>query len=153
MPNTYTQIHIHVVFAVQRRQALINKDWRNRLYQYIIGIVEGESHKVLSIGGTEDHIHLFIGLRPDQALSNLVQKIKGHSSRWINDNHLCPVTFSWQSGFGAFSYAKSQMPNVCSYIENQEQHHKKIPFVDEYKEVLKMFDVDFDERFIFKEII
>jgi REP-associated tyrosine transposase len=153
MANTYTQIHIQVVFSVQNRQSLIQKDWRNRLYKYITGIIKNNGHKLLQINGTEDHIHILIGLRPNQSLSELIKKVKQDSSLWVNNNRLTNNQFSWQAGYGAFSYAKPDVQNVIRYIQNQEIHHKKKTFIEEYKELLKIFNIDFNEEYIFKSVV
>jgi REP element-mobilizing transposase RayT len=152
MANTFSQIHIHVVFAVQNRISLINKDLQERLYQYIIAIIQKHGHKVLSIGGMPDHIHVLFGFRPTQALSNLMQEVKRDSSEWINQQRLVGGRFSWQEGYGAFSYSKSHVSQVAKYIETQEEHHRKKSFVDEYKKILKDFDLEYDERYIFQSI-
>jgi len=152
MSNTYTQIHIHAVFAVKNRQSLIKKEWQNRLYQYIIAIIHNHGHKVLSIGGMSDHIHIFFGFRPTQSLSDLMQNVKRNSSEWINKEKLIIGKFSWQEGYGAFSYSKSQIPRVIKYIENQETHHQKRTFVGEYVKILNDFGLQYDERYIFKQI-
>lgn len=152
MANTYTQIHIHVVFAVQNRVSCIGKTWQDRLYKYIIAIIQKRGHKVLAIGGMPDHIHILFGFRPTQALSVLMQEIKRDSSEWINKEKLVMGRFSWQEGYGAFSYSKSQLPAVCNYIESQEKHHKKRTFKEEYIDMLQKFDVDYNEQYIFKEI-
>jgi len=152
MPNTYTQIHIQVVFAVQNRQSLIQAPWQDRLYQYITGIIQSHSHKVLQIGGMPDHVHLLFGMRPTQALSELMKEVKGRSSTWINQNRLARGRFSWQEGYGAFSYTKKQVPQVIRYIKNQEQHHHQKTFLEEYHELLDEFDIDFDDRYVFKAI-
>ena len=149
MANTYTQIHIHTVFAVQNRISLISNDWQERLYKYIIAIIQKHGHKVLSIGGMADHVHILFGFRPTQALSALMQEVKRDSSEWINQNKLVMGKFSWQEGYGAFSYSKSHIPNVANYIENQEKHHAKQSFVDEYRKILDNFGVEFDQRYIF----
>lgn len=152
MANTYTQIHIQVVFAVQNRASVIHKSWQNRLYQYIIAIIQKHGHKVLSIGGMPDHIHILFGFRSSQALSSLMQEVKRDSAQWINKENLVAEKFSWQEGYGAFSYSKSQISKVCDYIENQEEHHKKKTFREEYIELLKEFEIDFDEKYIFYDI-
>ena len=153
MPNTYTQIHIQFVFAVKYRLALIATPWQNELHQYITGIIQNKSHKMLSINSMPDHLHMLIGFRPDANMSQLIQVVKSESSQWINDNHLSREKFSWQEDFGAFSYSKSHVPNVIQYIQNQEVHHRKQPFREEYISFLKAFDIDFDERYIFKELV
>ena len=153
MANTYTQIHIQVVFAVKYRQALIGELWKKRLYKYISGIIHNNGHKMLQINGMPDHIHILIGMRPVQALSDLIKLIKQDSSKWINQNGLVNRNFSWQQGYGAFSYSKSQLPVVINYIQNQEEHHKRITFINEYMGMLNAHSIKFDERFIFKSIL
>lgn len=152
MPNTYTQIHIHAIFAVKNRHALISKTWEQRLYQYITGIVQNHGHKLLAINGMPDHIHLLFGFRPTQSLSDLMRDVKGDSSLWINENKFLDRKFSWQEGYGAFSYSKSQIHAVATYIENQEQHHRKKSFIEEYVKILQEFEIEYDVRFIFKPI-
>jgi putative transposase len=152
MANTFTQIHIHAIFAVQNRISLISKTWEERLYQYITGIIQNHNHKLLSINGMPDHIHILFGMRPTQSLSDLMQDIKGDSYRWINENKFVAGKFSWQEGYGAFSYSKSQLSAVAEYIENQEQHHKKKTFIEEFKKILNHFNIEFDERYIFKPV-
>lgn len=151
MSNTYTQNHQHFVFAPKYRQALIDKDWQENLYKYISGIIQNNGHKTIIINGMPDHIHIVIGMRPTQSISDLLQDIKSMSSKWINDNKLCPKKFEWQSGFGAFSYSKSHLPKLINYVKNQEQHHKKRTFLQEYKQFLDLFEINYDKRFIFHE--
>lgn len=153
MANTYTQIHIQVVFAVQNRASLIGSNWKDELYKYMVGIIQNHGHKVLQINGMPDHIHILIGLRPTQALSDLMKQVKQDSSKWVNEKGYAQGKFSWQSGFGAFSYSKSDVPRLISYIHDQESHHKTVEFKDEYLKMLKVLDVDFEEEYIFKEII
>jgi REP element-mobilizing transposase RayT len=150
MANSYTQVYIHFVFAVFGRQNLIRPDWRERLYQYITGIVRKKGHKLISIGGVEDHIHILIGTKPDEPLSKIVQEIKANSSRFINENRLLRGKFEWQKGFGAFSYSRSQIPVVARYIDNQPEHHKRRTFKQEYIELLDRFEVEYDERYLFE---
>ena len=152
MANTYTQIHVHAIFAVQNRKSLIKIEWKDELYKYITGIIQNQGHKLLIINGMPDHIHILIGLRPVQSLSELMQDIKGCSSKWINQNSFVKGKFSWQEGFGAFSYGKSQLKDVIKYIENQEDHHKKRTFTEEYKKFLEKFEIEHDEKYIFKEV-
>jgi len=152
MANTYTQVHLHLVFAVKGRKSLIAKSWKDELYKYITGIIQNHNHKLLIINGMPDHLHILIGYRPTQSLSDLMQQIKGDSSKWINQNNLTKEKFEWQSGYGAFSYSKSQIADVITYIENQETHHKKISFKEEYINMLKKFEVEFNEQYIFEEI-
>ena len=150
--NTYTQIHIQLVFAVQNRESLILDSWRERLYKYMIAIIQNNRHKVLAIGGTADHVHILIGMRPSQSLSDLMQLVKGCSSKWINENRLANGWFSWQEGYGAFSYSKDEIPTIIRYIENQAEHHKQQDMVDEYKQMLEENEVEYDEQKIFKQV-
>ena len=152
MANTYTQIHIQAVFAVQNRHCLIDKVWKDELHKYMTGIIQNYDHKVLQINGMPDHIHILFGMRPTQSLSDLMQKVKQDSSKWINKNRFVKGKFSWQAGFGAFSYSKSQLPRVINYIQNQENHHKKKSFTEEYLDFLNEFDINFDDRYLFKPI-
>ena len=152
MANTYTQIHIQAVFCVQDRDCIIKRSWSDELYMYITGIIQNHGHKVLAINGMPDHIHVFWGMRPTQSLSDLLQDIKGSSSQWINQKGFVNGKFSWQEGYGAFSYSKSHVGNVIEYIKNQEVHHRKKSFVEEYRDFLKKIEIDFDERYIFKPV-
>ena len=151
MSDTFTQIHIHTVMAVKYREALIKPAWKDRLHKYIIGIVHNKGHKVLSINSMPDHLHLFFGFRPNQALSDLMRQVKGESSEWINKERLTPSRFRWQEGYGAFSYSRSQLQDVICYIEQQEAHHHKRTFREEYLDFLRKFEVPFEERYIFLE--
>src|SRR5258706_15439285 len=151
MTNSYTQIHIQFVFAVKYRAALIGKEWKERLHQYITGIFQDNKHKMLQINTMPDHIHIFIGMRPNQSISSLVQNVKTESSKWIKDNKFCKASFAWQEGYGAFSYSKSHVPDVIRYIQNQEAHHRKEKFLDEYRKLLKAFEIEYDDQYIFKE--
>lgn len=153
MANTYTQIHVQFVFAVKFRNGLIHASFKEELYQYISGIIKANNHKLLAINGMPDHLHVFIGMRPTQSISDLLQDIKGSSSKWINEKKFLKVKFEWQEGYGAFSYSKSHVKNVIKYIQNQENHHKKEFFREEYLKFLKVFEIEFDERYIFKEPI
>ncbi len=152
MANTYTQIHIQFVFAVKYRAALIENEWKGRLYQYITGIFQNNQHKMLQINGMPDHIHIFIGMRPHQSISSLIQNVKTESSKWIKEQKLCSGPFAWQEGYGAFSYSKSHVDNVIRYIQNQEIHHRKETFLDEYKRFLDAFEIEWDEKYIFKQL-
>lgn len=152
MANTYTQIHIHVVFSVQNRISLINKEWKERLYNYMIAIIQNHGHKVLSIGGMPDHVHILFGFRPTQSLSELMQITKRDSSEWINKNNFVKGHFSWQEGFGAFSYSKSQLSKVANYIEKQEIHHSKVNFQGEFRKILDDFGIEYNEKYIFTNV-
>jgi len=152
MANTYTQIHIQLVFAVQNRASLIKDSWKDEMYKYMTGIIQNKDHKMLQINSMPDHIHILIGLRPTQALDELVKVVKQESTNWINDQKFTPKKFNWQEGYGAFSYTKSDVPRVIKYIQNQENHHREIKFLDEYVEMLKVHEIDYDEKYLFKPI-
>ena len=152
MIKTYTQIHIQAVFAVKNRQSLIQNKWKNELYLYISRIIHNQGHRLLIINGMPDHLHIFFGMRPVQSLSDLLQDIKGDSSKWINKKGFPDKRFSWQESFGAFSYSKSHIPSVIQYINNQEQHHIKRTFIEEYIEHLEKFGIEYDPKYIFKPI-
>ncbi|MBK7160010.1 MAG: IS200/IS605 family transposase [Ignavibacteria bacterium] len=153
MANTYTQIHIQFIFAVKYRKGVILASWKDELYKYLTGIVQNNKHKMISINGMPDHIHLLAGIRPSQSISDLMKDLKGSSSKWINEKKFTKERFEWQEGYGAFSYGKSQVKNVISYIENQEKHHKRKSFKEEYLDFLKKFDVEFDDKYLFKDLI
>lgn len=152
MANTYTQIHIQAVFTVQNKDCIIQNIWKDELHKYICGIVQKNEHKLLAINGMPDHIHILFGLRPAQSISDLMQDIKGSSSKWINEKRFVRGKFSWQEGYGAFSYSKSEVPQIINYILNQTVHHKKKSFTEEYLEMLKQFEIDYDEMYIFKPV-
>ncbi len=152
MVNTYTQIHIQAVFSVQDRASLILTSWKDELYKYITGIIQNNNHKLLAINGMPDHIHILFGFRPIQSLSDLMQDIKGSSSKWINEKRFIRGKFSWQEGYGAFSYSKAEIPKIIQYINHQQEHHKRTTFIEEYLGLLKEFDIDYDDRFLFKPL-
>lgn len=150
MPNTYTQLYIQFVFAVRARESLIAKEWKNELYKYITGIVQNNKCKMLAINGVADHIHIFIGYKPTIAIPDLVKDIKLASGSWINDKRLTKCRFNWQEGYGAFSYRLRDINEICRYIQNQEEHHQKRTFRDEYIELLKDFAIEYDEKYLFE---
>ena len=152
MANTYTQIYMHIVFAVNSRKALINNEWKQELYKYMAGACKNRNHFVHAIGGTADHVHLLIGMSPTDSISQFVQSLKVQSSKWINDRFL-HGDFSWQSGYGAFSYSKSLVPAVRQYIENQEEHHKHVSFYDELVDILEKAGVDYNPDYIMKGFV
>ena len=152
MANTYTQLYVHVVFTVQDRLSMLKKEFQDRLYKYIIGILHNKKQTVIAIGGTEDHIHIFFGFTTTERVADLMQAVKRDSSKWLNENICAHKKFAWQEGFGSFTYSKTQIPNVVRYIENQEEHHKKKSFVDEYVDLLEKFEVKYDKRYIFKDV-
>jgi REP element-mobilizing transposase RayT len=153
MANTYTQLHIQYVFAVKYRASLIHNTWKQRFQEYMTGIFKSHGHKMLQLNSMPDHIHVFIGMRPHQSLSAVIQNVKTESSKWIKGKKFCSAPFAWQEGYGAFSYSKSQVNDVIRYIQNQEAHHKKETFLDEYRRLLKAFEIEYDEQYIFKEPI
>jgi putative transposase len=151
MPNTYTQLFIQFIFAVKHRQSLIHRSWKNQLYAYITGIVQNKGSKMLAINGMPDHIHFFIGYRPLISIPDLVKEVKICSNDWIKLN-VPGKKFSWQQGYGAFSYSKSEVSRVCKYIENQEMHHTKKTFRKEYMDFLEAFGINYDQRYLFEFI-
>jgi len=152
MANTYSQVYLHFVFAVQNRLSLINSRWEVDLYKYMSGIISKEGHKVYVINGMPDHVHALVSMNPKQAPSDLMHDVKRSSSLWINENRFVRGKFSWQEGFGVFSYGHSQIPTIANYIEQQKKHHEKRTFIEEYREFLKLFNIEFDERYIYKAI-
>lgn len=152
MANTYTQIHIHYVFAPKYREAILDQSWRSELFAYITGIVQKNGHKMLQINGITDHVHMLIGLRLAQSVADLIKMVKEDSSTWINTKRMTRRHFNWQEGYGAFSHSKSQVQGVIKYIQNQEIHHAKTSFLEEYVDMLKKFGVEYDERYVFKAL-
>ena len=152
MANTFSQIYIQVVFAVRRRNALIDTIWEEHLYQYITGIIQNKGQKLIAINGMPDHIHIFIGLKPWCCISDLVREIKKSSSIFIKENNFSKQPFNWQEGFGAFSYSHSHIDMVYKYIINQKEHHKKHSFKEEYLDFLKKFEVQYDSDYLFEWI-
>lgn len=152
MANTFSQIFIHLIFAAKNRDSLISKEWENRLYAYLIGIADNYSQRIVSIGGYNDHIHILAAMNPSLAISDFVRLLKCNSSKWINENHLSNFKFEWQTGYAVFTCSKSQIPKVISYIERQNEHHKKQPFYEEYRKILMKHDDDFDVHYLFQKI-
>lgn len=152
MAGTYSKLYIQIVFAVKGRENLIQNAWKDNLHKYIAGIIKGKDQKSIIVNGMPDHIHAFVGLRPSMAISDLVRDIKNNSSNFINDERLVKGRFSWQDGFGAFSYSQSQVETVYQYILNQEAHHKRKKFKEEYMELLADFQIPYDERYLFEWI-
>jgi REP element-mobilizing transposase RayT len=152
MPGTFSQIYIQVVFAVKGRDGLIHSTWEEELYKYITGIVQNKEQKMLAINGMPDHIHFLIGMKPSCCLSDLVREIKKSSNQFINEKKLSKYKFTWQEGYGAFSYSHSSLDNVITYIMNQKEHHKKITFKHEYIEFLKKFEIEHKPEYLFEWI-
>lgn len=149
MADTYTQLDIQLVFAVKGRESLIHRSWKEELYKYITGIVQSHKHKVLKINGMPDHVHIFIGYNPNQLIPKLVEEIKTSSNQFIKERHFTPYAFRWQAGYGAFSYGRSQRSAVIGYIENQELHHQKRTFREEYIQLLQKFGVEYKDQYLF----
>jgi|SRR5690242_6916661 len=152
MANTYSQIYIHVVFAVKGRNNLIHSSHKIELYKYITGITNNINQKLIAINGMTDHIHLLIGLKPSASLSEVVRDIKANFSRFINEKKWMKGKFEWQRGFGAFSYSHSQLNTIINYISNQEEHHKKKSFIKEYISFLQHYQIEFKNEYLFEEI-
>lgn len=152
MPGTYSQIYIQVIFAVKGRENLIASTWKDELNKYIAGIISNKGHKSIIVNGASDHIHAFIGLKPVMAISDLVRDIKNNSSNLINEKKFVRGKFSWQEGYGAFSYAHSQLDQVYNYILNQEEHHHKKTFKEEYLDFLEKFHIEYNDKFLFEWI-
>lgn len=150
MANTYAQLYIHLVFAVEHRDRLILPSFKDELMKYITGIIQNKGNKLLAINSMPDHCHIFIGLNPKNAISELVKDIKISSGNFINDKKWLKGNFHWQEGYGAFSYSHSQIDNVAKYIINQEKHHKKSTFKEEYEKMLKAFNVEYQNEYLFK---
>ena len=150
MPGTFSQIYIQAVFAVKGRENLLNKAWRNEVFKYMAGVIKNKGQKSIIINGVADHVHLFIGMKPSMALSDLMRDVKNNSTNFINENKWVPGKFRWQEGYGAFSYSHSQIDRVYQYILHQEDHHKKRTFREEYLEFLDKYEILYEERFLFE---
>lgn len=149
MANTFSQIYVHIVFAVKGRDNVINSKFKTELYKYICGIVNNNQQKVYAINGMSNHIHILLSIKPNCLLSDLMRDIKASSSKWINTNKYVMGKFQWQEGFGSFSVSQSQLDKVISYIDNQETHHQKLSFKQEYIGLLKSYKIEFDEKYVF----
>lgn len=149
MADTFTQIYLHIIFAVKGRQSLIPKQHKEALYQYITRIITNKTQTVIRINSMPDHIHILVGMAPDMALSDLVRDIKANSSKFINTKGWIAGRFEWQAGFAAFSYSHSQLSGVVRYIKNQEKHHSHQTFKEEYLEFLERFNVPYNPKYVF----
>ncbi len=150
MPGTFSQIYIQIVFAVKGRENLIANSWKNELHKYIAGIIKGKGQKPIIVNGMPDHIHIFVGLKPVMAISDLVRDIKNNTSNFVKERNFVRGKFAWQEGYGAFSYSQSHIGNVYDYILNQEKHHQKKTFKEEYVDFLKKFEIEYDEKYLFE---
>jgi putative transposase len=153
MANTYHQIYLQTVFAVKYRNAVIDKSWNSQLFGVIGNLINETNCKIIIVNGVKDHVHCCLGLKPVVSVSDLMKTVKAKSSKYINDHKLTSARFEWQEGYGVFSYGQSQVDKVYKYIQNQEEHHRKQTFRDEYLGFLKKFKVEYDEQYIFQELI
>ena len=152
MPSTFSQIYIQIVFAVKGRESLIHTSWEEVLYKYISGIINNKEQKLISINGMPDHIHLLIGMKPTCCLSDLVREIKKSSNDFVKEKKFVKGKFTWQEGYGAFSYSHSSLDNVINYIKNQKKHHQKKTFKEEYLELLHKFEIEFKSEYLYEWI-
>lgn len=150
MSGTFSQIYIQFVFAVKYRESLLQKPWRDDVFKYIAGIIKNKNQKPIIVNGVADHVHLFVGIKPSICPSDLARDIKNNSTNFINQQGFTKHKFQWQDGFGAFSYGHSQLDIVYQYILNQEQHHKKRTFREEYLDFLEKFEIEHDEKYLFE---
>jgi len=150
--STFSQIYIHFVFAAKYREARMTNEWRENLYKYIAGIINNRGCKLIAIGGTDDHVHLFVNINTTESISRIMQFIKGDSSEWINKSNFTPRRFEWQKGYGAFSNSISQIDAVVKYINNQQEHHKAVDMVAEFEKILATHNIAYDSRYIIKPL-
>ena len=151
-PNTYTQLLIHLVFAVKHRNCLLNKPQQTEVWKYMAGTINSLGHKCLIVNGISNHVHALFGLNPVMSISDIARDLKRSSAIFIKDKNWFRMPFHWQDGYGAFSYSKSQLKDIYAYIENQEEHHRKKTFKEEYLELLNDFGIDYNEKYLFTEI-
>jgi len=149
-PGVFTQMYVQLVFAVWNRENLLNGLIRPRIYEYISGILRSLGHKSIILNGISDHVHILYGLNPTKSVSDTVHDIKRSSSIFINENKLVQGRFSWQEGYGGFTYSRSQIDDVFRYIQNQEIHHAKRTFKEEYIENLQKFEIEYDPKYLFE---
>lgn len=150
MANTYTQMNVHAVFAVKGRENIITRNYRDELHKYIYGILANLKQYPLAVNGWKDHVHVFFEMLPVSNLCDIIQIIKSNSSKWINTQKFIPGKFNWQDGYGGFTYSKSQRDVVIKYIMNQEKHHSKLTFREEYMDLLKKFEIEYNEKYLFE---
>ncbi|MCK8602203.1 IS200/IS605 family transposase [Desulfoferrobacter suflitae] len=148
MSSTLANLLYHVVFSTKERQKIILPDIKTDLYGYLGGVIRGEKGRLLKIGGTEDHVHILASFHPALSVSDMLRRMKGNTSRWLNENRSLAFRFSWQRGYGAFSVSESMVDVVSKYIDNQELHHKKMTFQEEFLALLSKHNVQYDERYI-----
>ncbi|TAN19165.1 MAG: IS200/IS605 family transposase [Chitinophagaceae bacterium] len=152
MAGTFHQIYLQIIFAVKGRANLLQKEWRQEVFKYISGIIKGKDQKPIIVNGVADHVHLFVGFNPSMKICDLVRDVKNNSSKYINDHKLLSNKFNWQEGYGVFSYSHFHINKVYNYILNQEEHHRKRTFREEYMDFLKKFEVQYDEKYLFNWI-
>lgn len=152
MANTYTKVTLQYVIGVKRREALLHKEWREELFRYMGGVINQKGHKTFLVNGVEDHVHLLLGVNKAMCFDDLIRDVKLAANKYINERGLTSKKFYWQEGYGLFSYHKSLVPTLFNYIKNQEEHHKKVTFKEEYIGLLDEFEVDWDERYLFKDL-
>ena len=153
MANTYHQIYLQTVYAVKYRQAVLDKTWRSKVQGVIGNLINETGCKTIIVNGVEDHMHCFLGLRPVVSVSDLMKTVKAKSSKYINDHKLTKERFEWQEGYGVFSYRQRDVDQIYKYIQNQEKHHQKHSFREEYQDLLKEFEIGYEEQYIFQELI
>jgi REP element-mobilizing transposase RayT len=152
MASTFSQIYIQYVFSVRNRENSLQKSWRDEVFKYMAGIIKNKGQKSIIINGIEDHVHILVGLKPAMNIADLIRDIKNNSSNFINEKNFVIGRFSWQEGYGAFSYSHSQLNTIYSYIANQEEHHRTKSFREEYIDFLKKFEIEYDEKYLFNWI-
>jgi len=150
MANTFSQIYLQFVFAVKGRQSLIAKENKEELHKYITSLVQKRNAKMLAINCMPDHTHIFVGFRPTILISDFVKEIKVESNEFITNKKWIKGKFNWQEGYGVFSYSHSHIDRVVKYVLNQELHHKKKTFREEYHELLQKFQIPFEEKYLFE---
>ena len=150
MANTFSQIYLQFVFAVQNRQSLIAKEHKEELHKYITSVVQNRKAKMLAVNCMSDHTHLFVGFKPTILISEFIKEVKVESNEFINSKNWMRGKFNWQEGYGVFSYGNSQIDTVVNYVFNQEFHHQKRTFKQEYLGLLRKFDIAFEERYLFE---
>lgn len=150
MGNTYRQAYFHLVYAVKYRAALIQPSWKSELEKYTTKLVQEQGHKLIAVGAATDHIHLFIGYNLNQTIPDLVEEVKTSTTKWINNRNFCNSNFKWQNGYGAFTNAHSQIDAVAKYVLNQEKHHRKVSFRDEYLEMLRKNEIKYKDEYLFE---
>ena len=149
MAGTYSQLFVHIIFSVKSRKALLSKEWQPRVFSYIASLIENKGHKSYIVNGVSDHVHILASINHSSSVSDLVRDIKNNSAKFINENNLSPFKFSWQGGYGVFSCSKSAIEKVYKYIENQERHHSKTTFKEEYEDFIKSYGLEYQPKYLF----